>query len=215
MQDTSCPENETNLAAGPGTSASPASLADSPPGAPLAPARGESDRAWEAFRVYLELGPPRRYGAVSRKVGASLRTIRRWASQFDWRGRIHASTGRQIEQYEEAQSVLQHEELLDAAARAQALRDRQYAVAEAMLDAAERYLECVGEGDLDQMSFSDACKALSVAARVGQPAAGPHPNDPSAPVRSLRDQLAVLLDQAYSQAPAQSSNAQPSTVSPP
>ena len=159
--------------------------------------------------------PPRRYGAVSRKVGASLRTIRRWASQFDWRGRIHASTGRQIEQYEEAQSVLQREEMLDAAARAQALRDRQYAVAEAMLEAAERYLDRVEEGDLDQMSFSDACKALAVAARVGQPAAGPHANDPSAPVRSLRDQLAVLLDQAYRQAPAPSSNAQPSTVSPP
>ena len=206
MQDTLDAKNENTLAAEPGTSASPASLADSPPGAPLAPARGESDRAWEAFRVYLALGPQRRYGAVSRKVGASLRTIRRWASQFDWRGRIHASTGRQIEQYEEVQSGLQREEALDAAARAQALRERQYVVAEAMLDAAERYLERVGEDDLDQMSFSDACKAFSAASRFAQPAAGPQSNDPSAPARSLRDQLAVLLEQAYSQPPARSSN---------
>lgn len=207
MQDTSDTQRESNLTVETGTSAAPELVADAPPDAPLGPAPGESDRAWEAFRVYLELGPQRRYIAVSRKVGASLRTIRRWASQFDWRGRIHASTGRQIEQYEEAQSVLKCEEALDATARAQALRDRQYAVAEAMLDAAERYLARVGDDDPDQMSFSDACKALAVAARVAQPAAGPHANDPSAPVRSLRDQLAVLLDQAYSQPPVPSSNA--------
>src|SRR5881394_3325724 len=48
-------------------------LPGSSPGAPaaptpLAPGQGESARAFEAYRVYLELGPRRRYAAVARQV---------------------------------------------------------------------------------------------------------------------------------------------------
>src|SRR5512141_1048776 len=100
---------------------------------PLFPqSTGESDRAFEAFRAYLELGPQRRYAAVGRKVGASLRTVKRWASDFDWRGRIKNHTAQLAGQYTETASALQREEFLDAAARARTFRDRQYALAEAL-----------------------------------------------------------------------------------
>ena len=50
----------------------------STPGSPLfAALAGESDRAFEAFRSERELGPQRRYAAAARKVGASLRTVKR------------------------------------------------------------------------------------------------------------------------------------------
>ncbi|MEI7808113.1 MAG: hypothetical protein WCJ07_06475 [Verrucomicrobiota bacterium] len=42
------------------------------PALEFTPARGESERAFEAFRAYLELGPGRRYAAAGRKVGAAL-----------------------------------------------------------------------------------------------------------------------------------------------
>jgi hypothetical protein len=150
----------------------------------------------------LELGPKRRYAAVGRKVGASLRTVKRWAMDFDWRGRLKTYAARCAEHYTETEATVQREALLDAAARAKAFRDRQYALAEAILDAAERYLERVDPDDLDQMNFADACKALDVASRLGPPAAGRETDDPSAPARRLRDQLAALLDQAYGEAPA-------------
>jgi len=165
-------------------------------------ARGESDRAFEAFRAYLELGPRRRYLAVGRKVGASLRTIKRWAVDFDWRGRIKTHAARCAEQYAETETALQREELLDATARAKAFRDRQYDLADSILAAAERYLERVDEDDLDQMNFADACKALQVAVRLGDQAGGRENGDPSASARTLRDQLAALLDQAYGEIPA-------------
>jgi hypothetical protein len=168
---------------------------------PLFPqAKGESARAAEAFRAYLELGPRRRYAAVGRKVGASPRTVKRWANDFDWRGRIKTYAAQSTEQYIETENTVQREDLLDAAARAKAFRDRQYTLAEAMLDAAERYLERVDDDDLDQMSFTDACKALEVASRIGQQAASSATDDPAASSRTLRDQLASLLDQAYGEA---------------
>ena len=183
---------------------------------PLFPqAKGESDRAFEAFRAYLELGPQRRYAAVGRKVGASLRTVKRWASDFDWRGRIKTYSAQLAEQYAETESAVQREELLDAAARAKAFRDRQYALAEALLDAAERYLENMDADDLDQMSFADACKALEVASRLGGQAAGDATDSAPAPGRALRDQLATLLDQAYRETPPQNGTAaQPRPAAP-
>jgi hypothetical protein len=188
------------VAPSPAASAPPPSAGDAVPQCPQLP--GESDRAMEAFRVYLALGPRRRYAAVVRSVGASLRTVRRWANEFDWRGRIRACAAQGVEQYVEAENAARQAEFLDAAARAKAFRDRQYTLAEAILDAAERYLECADFEDLDQMTFADACKALEVASRLAHLADDKSSDDASAPARNLRDQLASLLDQAYGDAPA-------------
>jgi hypothetical protein len=171
---------------------------------PLFPqSTGESDRAFEAFRAYLELGPKRRYAAVGRKVGASLRTVKRWASDFDWRGRIKNHSAQLAGQYTETASAVQRDEFSDAAARAKTFRDRQYALAEALLVAAERYLESMDVGDPDQMSFSDACKALEIASRFGGHVADDANDSTSGNGRALSDHLSTLLDQAYSETPPQ------------
>ena len=202
----------------PPPAASPAAPIPKPAGVPstLFPqAKGESDRAFEAFCAYLELGPKRRYTAVGKIVGASLRTVKRWATDFDWRGRIKTYAAQGAEQYVETENTVQREDLLDAAARAKAFRDRQYALAEAILDAAERHLERVDDDDLDQMSFADACKALAVASRLGGEAAGREIGDSAAPARGLRDQLAALLEQAYSETPSGSgAGGQPQSAKP-
>ena len=188
------------------------------PASPLFPqAKGESDRAFEAFRVYLELGPKRRYATVGRKVGSSYRTVQRWANDFDWRGRINSCAAQSAGQFVQIESAVHREDFLDGAARAKAFRDRQYDLAEAMLDAAERYLERVDIDDLDLMSFADACKGLEVASRIGQQAASSLTDDPAAASRGLRDQLEALLDQAYAETPARNGaagNPLPSTAAP-
>lgn len=187
----------------PPSSAPGAGLQPSTPHAQPAftPARGESARAFEAFRVYLELGPARRCYAVGQRVGVSLRTIKRWAADFDWRGRIRNLVAREAEQFAAIRAATQGEECLDAARREQAFRDRQYAVAEGLLLAAERYLERLDEHDLDQMNFGEACKALDVASRLGRQVAGREVAAESSCPNPLRDQLAALLDQAYAHPP--------------
>lgn len=173
---------------------SPAVDATPPPSPAFAPVAGEPERAFEAFRVYLELGPSRRYLAVGRKIGVTLRTIQRWANDFDWRGRIQAHAASGADQYARSENALHREELHDAAARAKNYRDRQYAVAEAILDIAERYLERLEEADLDQLRFADACRALDFASRIVRQT---HETDAAASTdQGLRDQLSALLDQA-------------------
>lgn len=165
----------------------------------FSPAQGESDRAFEAFRAYLELGPRRRYAAVARKVGTSLRTVQRWAGDFDWPGRIKSYSASCADQSARTESAVQREDLLDTAARARAFRERQFVLAEAILDVAERYLERVGDEDLERLSLPDACRALDFASRLVGHA---RETDAAAPDHSLRDQLASLLNQACTETPA-------------
>ena len=165
----------------------------------LQPLKGESDRAFEAFRAYLELGPRRRFVAVGRKVGASLRTVQRWASDFDWRGRIKTYTASCADQSARTESAVHREEILDTAARSKAFRERHFALAEAVLDIAERYLERVEDDDLERLSLADACRALEFASRIAGRATE---TDAAAPDQGLRDQLASLLNQACAETPA-------------
>lgn len=168
---------------------------------PFTPARGESARAFAAFCAYLELGPRRRYLAVSRQMGVSLRTVKRWAADFDWRGRIQSHTSRGAGQFVAAEAAARAEEILDVAQREQLLRDRQYAVAEGLLLAAERFLERVDEDALDQMNFGDACKALDVASRLRRPTAVTNGGEDATKTRNLSDELTALLEQAYGNQP--------------
>lgn len=52
----------------------------------------ESDKAFSAFRTYLELGPDRSLVAVAEKVGKSKTMIERWSRKFDWPARVQAHT---------------------------------------------------------------------------------------------------------------------------
>jgi len=176
------------------------------------PVEGESDRAFEAFRTYLELGPRRRYAAVARKIGVSLRTVKRWAGDFDWPGRIKIHSASCANQSARTEAAVQCEEILDAAARDKSFRDRQFALAESFLDVAERYLERMDEDNLDQLSFADACKAFAFASQLGKYVR--ETDASAAPDHSLRDQLAALLDQACGETPAPKSPATPTTPHP-
>ena len=50
----------------------------------------ESDKAFAAFRCYLELGPQRSIREVGQQLAKSEGLIQRWAAKFDWRGRVAA-----------------------------------------------------------------------------------------------------------------------------
>lgn len=50
----------------------------------------ESNKAFVAFRTYLELGAQRSLVAVAGKVGKSKTMIEKWSRRFDWPARIQA-----------------------------------------------------------------------------------------------------------------------------
>lgn len=49
--------------------------------------KGETDLAWSAFQVYLDLPRPRTYQEVADKLGKSRPLIAKWGSENKWRSR--------------------------------------------------------------------------------------------------------------------------------
>lgn len=52
--------------------------------------KGESDKAYQAFSTYLDMGPERTLRAVGEKLGKSTTLIERWSCNWKWRERIRA-----------------------------------------------------------------------------------------------------------------------------
>ena len=50
----------------------------------------ESNKAFAAFKTYLELGPQRSLALVADKHGKGKSLIKRWSSKFDWPSRVRA-----------------------------------------------------------------------------------------------------------------------------
>ena len=50
----------------------------------------ESNKAFAAFKTYLELGPERSLVTVAERVGKSKTMMERWSRRFDWPARVEA-----------------------------------------------------------------------------------------------------------------------------
>jgi hypothetical protein len=50
----------------------------------------ESAKAFEAFSLYLNMGPERSLAAVGKELGKSEGLIERWSAKFDWPARVQA-----------------------------------------------------------------------------------------------------------------------------
>jgi len=58
---------------------------------------GESERAFAAFRAYLELGPDRSLSAVGAKLGKGKRQMEKWSRRWSWAERVTAYSAHMAE----------------------------------------------------------------------------------------------------------------------
>lgn len=52
--------------------------------------KGESEKAFEAFTAYRDMGPERTISAVVKRLGKSRTLIDRWKDRWDWQERVRA-----------------------------------------------------------------------------------------------------------------------------
>ncbi len=75
--------------------------------------KGESDRAWDAFQVYLSLSLEERSPSeISARLGEPARRVTRWVERFDWNARAIAHA-RQVEEAERIERIIRLERKAD------------------------------------------------------------------------------------------------------
>lgn len=72
--------------------------------------KGESEKAYEAFAVYRDMGEKRTFTAVAEKLQKSCTLIRRWKDRWDWPERVRAYDN-EIEKEVKAKAVKERKEM--------------------------------------------------------------------------------------------------------
>ena len=131
----------------------------------------EGNKPYEAFRVYLELGPERSLEAVRVKCGKCARLIQRWSGKFDWPGRVKAYHAHLAEVERKAIESMAIEKAVEWANMHEALKRQMWRKAEeaiAMFEKAQA--EWLAKGRLP--GWEGMARMLELAFKLKQMAAG-------------------------------------------
>ena len=132
----------------------------------------ESAKAFEAFSVYLGMGPERSLAAVAQKLAKSRQLLKRWSAKFDWPGRVQAQAAYLAIVEREATEALAREKGAEWLKRQQTLRQTEWEMHEKCIAAAKRGLAAFMEREKVYANLADISRMLEVASRLGRLASG-------------------------------------------
>lgn len=132
----------------------------------------ESAKAFEAFSVYLNMGPERSLGAVGQKLGKSRGLLERWSAKFDWAGRVQAQAAYLAVVEREATEAVARGRSAVWVKRQQEIREREWEMHEKCIAAAKRGLAAFMEREKVYANLADISRMLEVASKLGRLATG-------------------------------------------
>lgn len=132
----------------------------------------ESEKAFSAFSLYLNMGPERSTQAVAKKLAKSEQLIRRWSAKFDWLARVQAHGAHLAVVEREATEVLARAKGVDWAKRREAILETEWELHEKAIAAAKKALATFMGRENAYANLSDIARMLEVASKMGRLAAG-------------------------------------------
>ena len=131
----------------------------------------ESDKAFAAFRAYLDLGPQRSTRAVGKQLGKSEGLMERWAAKFDWRSRVqtHAAHLALVERAAAEKAAALYG--ADRAKRREVQREHEWEMRTELMEAGRKVLEKFRDGSRGA-TLGDVARALDIAVKLGRLSAG-------------------------------------------
>lgn len=132
----------------------------------------ESNKAFAAFKTYLDLGPERSLEATGRKLGKSTTLMERWSRRWNWSGRVAAHAEHLAVVEQQATEAMTRSKAVEWLRRQQELREREWSMHEKCLAAAERGLKAFMEREKVYANLADIARMLEVASKLGRLASG-------------------------------------------
>ena len=132
----------------------------------------ESARAFEAFSVYLNLGPGRSLAAVGQKLGKSKGLVERWSAKFDWPGRVLAQGAYLAAVEREATEALVRGKSAEWLKRQRTLRETEWEMHEKCIGAAKKAFDAFMSREKVYANLADISRMLEIASKLGRLASG-------------------------------------------
>lgn len=178
---------------------------DNLPTLPFAPAQNESPKAFESFLCYLDVGTNRSFAEVARRMKVNLNSVKMWASRYDWRERIRLYNASLLQARLTVETAARQGQAAQWAERGNALKEKEWAVAEKLIAAGEKILNTFLAKKRGAVRPADAAKLLEVASKLGRLATGlaterqEHTGADGGPIQV---ELSAALNKVYGDQPA-------------
>lgn len=163
----------------------------------------ETNKAFAAFRVYLEMGMDRSLLAVAGKLGKSVRLVERWSRKFDWPARVQAHAAHLADIERKTAEALAVKAGTDWAQRQEDHREEEWALRGELIEAGRKVLEKFKDGSRGA-TLGDVARALDLASKLGRVSSGlslEPAEPPPAEDGAFLIQIEVALDKVYGPGP--------------
>jgi hypothetical protein len=163
----------------------------------------ESDKAFAAFKAYLEMGAERSTRAVGKQLGKSEGLIERWAARFDWRTRVQAHAAHLALVERKAAEAVAARYGADREKRRELEREDEWVLRTELMEAGRKVLEKFRSGERGA-TLGDVARALDIAAKLGRLSAGmkvdESEEEPAGTDVNVLVAIDVALDKIYGEA---------------
>jgi len=132
----------------------------------------ESEKAFAAFRQYLEMGPERSLAALARESGKSKSALEYLSRTYSWARRVQAHAAHVAALERESVELLIREKAPEWLRRQQELREQEWAVHQKCLVAAQRALDAFMAREKVTVSLTEIARIVEVASRIARLASG-------------------------------------------
>jgi hypothetical protein len=160
----------------------------------------ESNKAFAAFSLYLNLGSERSLATVAQKLHKSVTMLGRWSAKFDWPARVAAHGAHLAVVEREAIEAAARSKAAEWESREQSLRETEWAMHERAIAAAKRGLDAYMEREKVYANLADIARMLEIASKLGRLATrlgtdGERRKGDDLP--AVRVEVAVALEKIY------------------
>jgi len=132
----------------------------------------ESDKAFSAFRQYLDMGPTRSLAALAKELGKTKRSLEYLSRSYAWTTRVQAHAAHVAVLERESVEQLIREKFPEWLRRQQDLREQEWALHQKCLVAAQRALDAFIARDTVTVSLGEIARIIEVASRIARLASG-------------------------------------------
>jgi len=160
----------------------------------------ESDKAFAAFKTYLELGPQRSLVRTASKLGKFRTLMERWSKKYDWPARVQAHAAHLAEIERKAAEAVATRNGVDWAKRQEQQREEEWESRCELIALAREAIARWKKNEARCGTLEGIARLLDLASRLGRVSSGL----PLQPVEELVEQdsafmiqIEVALDKIY------------------
>jgi hypothetical protein len=175
----------------------------------------ESNKAFAAFKIYLELGPERSLASAAEKLGKSKRMMEKWSRKFNWPVRVQAHTAHLADIERKTAESLAVQNGVDWAKRQEQHREDEWQTRGELIALAREAIDRWKKNPARCGTLEGIARLLDLASKLGRVSSGLSLEPEEKPAEedaAFMIQIEVALEKIYGPDPAVGHHENPAAI---